>query len=81
MNEKQISPTNEADKILTEPEAEQFLRLSRMSLIRNRQSGRLGFFRLGGRVAYSMQRHLLPFLELCEQPARQQKGGRSYAAK
>ena len=77
MRDEQNSLAHE-DKILTEIEAEQFLRLSRMSLIRNRQSGRLGFFRLGGRVAYSMQRHLLPFLESCEQPAR--KGRRSYAA-
>ena len=74
MDKKQNSPAHEADEILTEVEAQKFLRLSRMSLIRNRQAGRLGFFRLGGgRVAYSLQRHLLPFLASCEQPARKER--------
>lgn len=57
--------------ILTEPEAADFLKVSQGSLARWRNQGVLSFYRPGGyRLLYSKSKHLLPFLESCEQGAR-----------
>ncbi len=54
------------DPLLSEAEAAKFLGISKMTLLRKRNAGNIGFFRLGFRVLYSKEKHLLPFLEQCE---------------
>ena len=70
--EEKIMNTNDQTRetILTEPEAAEYLKLSAMTLQRNRNSRKLGFYQIGGRVTYSMEKHIQPFLESCHQPAR-----------
>jgi len=40
-----------------------------MTLLRKRYAGMNKFFRIGFRVFYSKEKHLLPFLENCERAA------------
>jgi len=66
-----IGATNENQLLLNEPlmneiEAAKFLGISRMTLLRKRNANEIGFFRVGIRVLYSKEKHLLPFLEQCE---------------
>lgn len=63
--------SNQNGTALTEPlmneiEAARFLGISRMTLLRKRNAREIGFFRVGFRVLYSKEKHLLPFLESCE---------------
>jgi excisionase family DNA binding protein len=51
---------------LSEAEAAKFLGISKMTLLRKRSAGIIGFFRVGFRVLYSNEKHLIPFLESCE---------------
>lgn len=61
----------DADDILTESDAAQFLKVSSMTLLRWRNAGVIGFYRPGGyRVMYSKQNHILPFLQSCEISAK-----------
>lgn len=57
------------EPLMSEIEAAKFLGISRMTLLRRRNAGEIGFFRVGFRVLYSKEKHLLPFLEKCEQEA------------
>ncbi|MEJ7848802.1 MAG: helix-turn-helix domain-containing protein, partial [Pyrinomonadaceae bacterium] len=52
--------------LLSEAEASQFLGISKMTLLRKRNAGLIGFFRVGFRVLYSKEKHLLPYLTNCE---------------
>lgn len=54
------------DPLLSENEAAKFLGISKMTLLRKRNAGNIGFFRVGFRVLYSKEKHLLPFLQSCE---------------
>lgn len=59
--------TNQINEpLLNEAKAAEFLGISKMTLLRKRNAGEIGFFRVGFRVLYSKEKHLLPFLELCE---------------
>jgi hypothetical protein len=65
------SPKDEQKPTLNEPlmnevEAAKFLGISRMTLLRKRNASEIGFYRVGFRVLYSKEKHLLPFLEGCE---------------
>jgi Recombinase len=65
------SPKNEQKPTLNEPlmnevQAAKFLGISRMTLLRKRNASEIGFYRVGFRVLYSKEKHLLPFLEGCE---------------
>lgn len=65
------SPKNEQKPTLNEPlmnevEAAKFLGISRMTLLRKRNASEIGFYRVGFRVLYSKEKHLIPFLEGCE---------------
>jgi excisionase family DNA binding protein len=61
--------------LLSEKQAAQWLGISRITLLRARKAGRVGAYRIGARVLYSEEKHLLPFLELCERkPSGAQKG-------
>jgi hypothetical protein len=57
----------ETDAIISEPlmserEASRFLGISKMTLLRKRNAREIGFFRVGFRILYSKEKHLLPFL-------------------
>ncbi len=54
------------EPLLNETQAAKFLGVSRMTLLRKRNNGEINFFRVGFRVLYSKEKHLLPFLQLCE---------------
>ncbi len=59
-NREQVSSTG-MSPLLNEREAAAFLNVSRMTLIRWRQAGKIHFYRLGWRICYSKQQ-LLDFL-------------------
>jgi len=54
------------EPLMNEMEAAKFLGISRMTLLRMRKANEIGFFRVGFRVLYSKEKHLIPFLEQCE---------------
>jgi hypothetical protein len=54
------------EPLINEIKAAKFLGISRMTLLRKRNAGQIGFFRVGFRVLYSKEKHLIPFLEACE---------------
>jgi hypothetical protein len=55
--------TTLTEPLLSEPDAAKFLGISKMTLLRNRNAGGIGFFRVGFRVLYSKEKHLVPFLK------------------
>jgi excisionase family DNA binding protein len=57
---------NQNEPSMNEVEAAKFLGISRMTLLRKRNAGEIGFYRVGFRVLYSKEKHLIPFLETCE---------------
>lgn len=79
--EQQVEPGNESrherninsggssdivEPLLSEVEASQFLGISKITLLRKRNAGLIRFFRVGFRVLYSKEKHLLPYLANCE---------------
>lgn len=54
------------ETLLSETESAKFLKVSRMTVIRKRKAGDLPHYRIGFRVLYSLEKHLLPFLKKCE---------------
>lgn len=54
------------EPLMNEIEAAKFLGISRMTLLRKRNDKKIGFFRVGFRILYSKEKHLLPFLKDCE---------------
>jgi excisionase family DNA binding protein len=70
--------TNEKDYesgLLSEKEAAKWLGVSRITLLRARMAGKIGFYRIGARVLYSEENHLRPFLETCERKPRNSRKG------
>lgn len=60
-------PTNHiSEPLISEAKAAEFLGISKMTLLRKRNASEIGFYRVGFRVLYSKEKHLLPFLEQCE---------------
>lgn len=64
---------NLPETILSETEAAKYLKVSRPTLHRWRKSGAIKYYRAGFRVLYSVENHLRPFLEICEQIADNEK--------
>lgn len=62
----QLNQTILNEPLMNESEAAKFLGISRMTLLRKRNANEIGFYRVGFRVLYSKEKHLLPFLEQCE---------------
>lgn len=60
------NPSNLNEPLINEIEAAKFLGISRMTLLRKRNASEIGFYRVGFRVLYSKEKHLIPFLESCE---------------
>lgn len=54
------------EPLINEIEAAKFLGISRMTLLRKRKANEIGFYKVGFRILYSKEKHLLPFLEQCE---------------
>ena len=54
------------EPLLGEAEAAKFLGISKMTLLRKRNAGLIGFFKVGFRVLYSKEKHLVPYLIACE---------------
>lgn len=54
------------EPLINETEASKFLGISKMTLLRKRNAGEIGFYRVGFRVLYSKEKHLIPFLNKCE---------------
>jgi excisionase family DNA binding protein len=50
------------EPLMSEAEAARFLGISKMTLLRKRNVGEIDFFRVGFRILYSKEKHLLPFL-------------------
>ncbi len=48
--------------LLSETAAAKFLGVSKMTVLRKRNAGEIGFFQVGSRPRYSKEKHLLPFL-------------------
>ena len=57
------------EQLLSESEAAKFLGVSKMTLLRKRQTLDISHFRVGSRILYSKQKHLLPYLEKNEKKA------------
>lgn len=68
LSELKDRPHNEPTKkpVLNNEEAAEFLRVSPMTLGRYRKDGTIGFYRIGSRVVFSVEEHLIPFLQRCE---------------
>lgn len=62
--------------LLSEPKAAKRLGISRPTLLRLRQSGAIGFYRIASRVLYDEQIHLMPFLEKNERKPKEKKSVR-----
>jgi hypothetical protein len=58
--------TEVMEPLLSESEASKFLGISKMTLLRKRNAGLIGFFQVGIRILYSKEKHLLPYLAQCE---------------
>jgi excisionase family DNA binding protein len=57
--------------LLSEKQAAKFLGVSSITLFRKRKNREINFYRVGFRILYSREKHLLPFLDSCEQKARE----------
>ncbi len=64
INESNQPPLSKS--LMSEASAAQFLGISKMTLSRRRNANQIGFYRVGFRVLYSKEKHLLPFLQTCE---------------
>ena len=70
------APANTGRDLLTTPEAQEATgNLSRMTLLRLRKSGQLGFYTLadGRSIRYSRKKHIEPYLQSREHPAHERK--------
>lgn len=61
------------EKVYSEREAAARLGVSRITLLRARKAGRIGFYRIGSRIVFSEAEHIRPFLDTCNQ----QPGGKN----
>lgn len=55
-----------SEPLLSETEAAKFLGISKMTVLRKRNAGEIGYFRVGFRILYSKEKHLIPYLKKCE---------------
>jgi len=66
---------NSNEHLLSEKEAAEYIGVCRLTLMRLRKNKRLGFFRVGTRILYSIEQHIKPFLALDEQRMLDRRGG------
>jgi hypothetical protein len=60
------SITSIREPLLSEAGAAAFLGVSKMTMLRKRNAGEIGYFRIGFRILYSKETHLIPYLNKCE---------------
>ena len=60
-----MEATQSYPNLLSEKQAAKRLGVARITLLRAREAGRIGFFRIGTRVLYCAE-HLTEFLDKCE---------------
>ncbi len=65
-----VVPPSLNEPLLSEAAAAKFLGVSKMTLSRKRNAGEIGYFRLGFRVLYSKEKHLMLFLQQREAKQR-----------
>lgn len=65
-SDQETSANQISEPLISEAKAAEFLGISKMTLLRKRNAGEISFFRVGFRVLYSKEKHLIPFLERCE---------------
>lgn len=65
------------EPLLSEAEAAGFLGISKMTLLRKRNAREIAFFKVGHRILYSKEKHLIPFLRQCENVHRQARPGQA----
>ena len=75
-----MGEANTNEILMSEKEAAARLGVSRITLLRARQAGRISYYRIGTRCLFSWEEHLRPFLEMCERKASQRKGAQRDAA-
>lgn len=63
---QETSANQISEPLFSKAKAAEFLGISKMTLLRRRNAGEISFFRVGFRVLYSKEKHLIPFLEQCE---------------
>ena len=51
------------EPLMSEAEAAKFLGISKMTLLRRRKAKKIQYYRVGFRVLYSKEKHLIPFLD------------------
>ena len=65
-----VSPNAEeatvSEPLLSEADAATFLGISKITMARKRKAKEIGHFRLGPRILYSKEKHLMPFLKARE---------------
>ncbi len=54
---------SKAESLMSEKEAANFLGVSKMTILRRRKANKIKHYRVGFRVLYSREKHLIPFLE------------------
>jgi len=61
-NEIILAATSINEPLLNEKDAAKFLGVSKMTILRRRNAGEIGFYQDGPRIKYSKEKHLLPYL-------------------
>lgn len=70
-----VTDAKAEERLYSEREAAERLGVSRITLLRARKAGRIGFYQIGARVLFSETEHLRPFLDGCHQkPGARQEG-------
>ncbi len=54
------------EPLMSEVQAAKFLGISKMTMMRRRKAKKIKYYRVGFRVLYSKEKHLIPYLEECE---------------
>lgn len=57
---------NQTDEIYNISQAATFLKISPLTIYRLRKKGKIKFYRVGTRITFSKNKHLLPFIDSCE---------------
>ncbi len=62
-------------KLMNTKEAAEYCGVSDLTLYRSRKNCEIGFFRIGNRVLFSVEKHLIPFLESRERKSFGMRSG------
>lgn len=71
--EREAKPAPEQDALLNMKMAAEYFGISTLTLYRCKKRGEIGYYRVGNRVLFSIEKHILPFLEAHETDLRTRK--------